>query len=115
MHESLLLLAEALVLTGQEQEALAEENEERLYELCERRTALLARAWEQREGCDTAALVTALQAIQQAQDKLNITAQVISDEMREALQQSREQSTRLSGYHKVVARQQSSLLLSTRG
>ncbi len=115
MHESLSLLDAALELTRQEDAALAAEDEERLEELCEERAKLMARAWEKRDGCDAAQLLSRLEAIQNAQNALTNKAASTSDALRQTLQQSREQGNRLSGYHKVVARQQHSLLLQTRG
>ncbi len=115
MHESLRLLDAALELTRQENAALTAEDEERLLTLCEERTGLMALAWDRREGCESAALLARLEAIQKAQSALTDAAGAVADNLRAVLQQSREQGNRLSGYHKVVARQQSSLLLQARG
>ncbi len=115
MHESLRLLDAALELTRREDDALAAEDEERMHDLCEERTILMARAWEKRAGCDVTQLRGRLEAIRKAQDALTATAEAASGRLRAALQSSREQGNRLAGYHKVVARQTSAMLLQTRG
>ena len=115
MHESLRLYDESLTLMHQEKQALEAEDEERLMELCEKRKAFMKEAWEKRAGCDRLALLERLEAIQEAQDDLTRRAREATEMLRLALQSSRKENTRLTGYGKVVGSRQNALIVSKEG
>lgn len=115
MHESLRLYDASLEIINQEREALDAENDERLAELCEKRMTCMREAWEKRAGCDPLAILERLEAIQRAQALLARQAREQTEILRMALQNSRKENTRLSGYGKVVNRRQSALIVSKEG
>lgn len=115
MHESLRLYDASLAMITQENEALDAQDEERLQDLCEKRTAYMREAWEKRSGCDPLAILERLESIRKAQALLTQRAQVETESLRAALQNSRRESTRLAGYGKVVNHRQSALIVSKEG
>ena len=115
MHESLRLYAACLTLISQETQALDNEDEARLEELCSERIALMEKAWEKREGCDPALLAEQLKAIQYAQEELTAKTRMRTETLRMTLQNSRKESTRLAGYGKIVGNGQNQSLLRKEG
>ena len=115
MHESLRLYDASLALIAEERNAIDAEDEERLGELCEKRTAYMEKAWEKRAGCDPAAILERLEAIRNDQMLLTRRAQDETEIIRMALQNSRKENTRLAGYGKVVNRRQSAFIVSKEG
>ncbi len=115
MHESLRLYDTCLTILDQEAEALDNEDDERLQELCERRARLLERAWEKREGCENALLEERLRAIQKAQDSLAARTRMQAETLRMSLKNSRQESTRLTGYGKTLGSGQSPSFLRKEG
>jgi len=102
MHESLHLYSECLTLIGQEAEALDNEDEDRLEELYQRRVHLMEEAWKKKDGCDPALLSKKLKAIQSAQEELTAKTRMRTETLRMTLQNSRKESTRLTGYGKAM-------------
>lgn len=115
MHESLRLYDACLSILVEEEAAFAAQNEERLMELCDRRMSFMEQAWQQRAGCDDAALRAKLEAIQSAQENLTRKTRSEMETLRLALQHSRRENTRLAGYGKTVASRQSALIVSKKG
>lgn len=115
MHACLRLYDAVLDLLERETEALDQEDEARLPELCEKRTALMAQAWESRAGCSAPLLREKLEAVRAAQALLTAKAAMQRDTLRLALQSSRRENTRLAGYGKVVASRQNALIVSKEG
>ena len=107
MHESLHLYATCLTILGQEAEALDNEDEDRLEELCQKRTLLMEEAWKKRDGCDPALLAGHLTTIQVAQGELAAKTRMRTETLRITLQNSRKESTRLAGYGKAIGNGQS--------
>lgn len=103
MHESLRLYDTALSILGQEMEALDKENDDLLDELFEKRTLIMAEAWEKRSGCNERLLLEKLEALQKAQNELSRKAGMQRETLRLSLQNSKKQGVRLAGYGKVVS------------
>ena len=102
MHESLRLYDASLILLNQEAQAIENEEEERLPELCEKRMALMEEAWQKRAGCDSGLLIERLQVIHKAQADLVAKARAQTGALRLSLKNSRQESTRLAGYGKAI-------------
>ena len=115
MHESLRLYDAALGLIAKESEALDIEDEEQLDDLCRARVVLMEEAWRKRNGCDPVLLMQKLESIRQAQQTVMRKARIASNTLRLALQSSRKESGRLSGYGKLVNAGQRALIISKEG
>lgn len=115
MHESLRLYDACLTILDQEAEALDNEDEERLQELCEQRARLMEEAWKKRDGCEPSLLMERLESIGKAQDSLAANARTHSETLRLALKDSRQESTRLTGYGKALGSGQTMSLLRKEG
>lgn len=115
MHESLRLYDACLTILDQEAEALDNEDEERLQELCDNRAQLLEEAWRKRDGCEPALLMERLETIRKAQDSLTAKARMQAETLRLALKNNRQESTRLAGYGKTLGSGQNVSLLRKEG
>jgi hypothetical protein len=115
MHASLRLYDDCLTILGQESEALENEDEERLRELCEKRARLMEEAWRKKDGCETALLRERLDALRQAQDSLIARTRMQTQTLRLALENNRRESNRLAGYGKAVGCGQNAFLLRKEG
>lgn len=115
MHESLRLYDMCLALLDQEAEALENENEELLEELCRKRVTLMEDAWEKRDGCDPVLLLERLENIRSAQKELTAQTRMQTETLRMTLQNSRKESSRLAGYGKAVGNGQNASLLRKEG
>lgn len=115
MHESLRLYDACLTILDQEAEALDNEDDERLQELCAHRAQLMEQAWQKREGCENSLLLERLEAIQKAQDSLLSRTRMQTETVRLALKNNRQESTRLVGYGKTLGSGQNRSLLRKEG
>ena len=111
MHDSLLLYDASLNLLAQEEEAFDSEDEERLLELGEKRSALMREAWEKRAGCGAQPLLDRLELIRKSQETLTAKARARQETLRLSLQSSRKENSRLAGYGRVVGSGQTALLV----
>ena len=115
MHESLRLYDTSLAILAQETEALDNEEEERLAELCQKRAAVMEEAWQKRAGCDPALILGRLKTIQKAQSALAAKAKMQTETLRLALKNSKQESNRLAGYGKAVGNGQTMSMLRKEG
>lgn len=115
MHESLRLYDAALHFLRQEEKALDAEDDDRLAELFGQRAAVMAQAWEKRDGCDAASLLRKLEAVRTAQAELARKAAMQKETLRLALQNSRKQGNRLAGYGKLVSNKDTAFTMIKEG
>ncbi len=115
MHESLRLYDASLALLDKEKEAIDNKEEERLQELFQKRAALMEEAWQKRDGCPSSLLAERLRAIQKAQEALTAKARMQTETLRLELKNSRQESTRLTGYGKMLGNGQNRSLLRKEG
>lgn len=102
MHESLRLCDASLEVLAEEVVALENNDEEKLIALCEKRAAMMQRAWDVREGCDPSLLCDRLEAIRIAQSTLADSVSRQMEVLRPLLKNKSRQSSCLSGYGKVL-------------
>ena len=115
MHESLRLYDASLEILAREAEALEHEDEERLLELCQKRAGFMEEAWAKREGCPEELLRERLEAIKKAQETVAAQVQMRNETLRLELKNSRQETTRLAGYGKMLGNGQNMSLLRKEG
>ena len=115
MHESLRLYDVSLSILEQEIQALDNEDEELLTELCGKRAALMEEAWEKRAGCPADLLLERLKMIQEVQGTLAAKARMQTETLRLDLQHNRKESTRLTAYGKALGHGQNMYMLRKEG
>lgn len=92
MHPALALLEEVTALLGAEEEALAQEDLERVEELSSRRAAVLNDVWQMRQGCDETVLHDALAAVLQMNKTLTAKAEALEKKYQQQQQMGRKQT-----------------------
>ncbi len=115
MHECLRLYDSALALVRQEAEAIEHGEEELLESLLRERETLMEEAWRKRAGCDPDLVAERLSAIRLAQEAAGRMARINRDNLRLALQSSRRESDRLSGYGRVTNTMHGAFIISKAG
>ena len=91
MHPCAMLLGEALTLASLEDEALVLEDLDQAEDLALKRSELLNRAWEERDGYDRDLLRNTLLIIEAMQSRLTDIARGIQRDLGAKLQQARQQ------------------------
>ncbi|MFV0422708.1 hypothetical protein [Oleidesulfovibrio sp.] len=103
MVDSLALLDQALTLGEGELNALAEGDVDTADTSAQERGRLIALAWEKRDSVREDELREKLLQLQTLQGRLTSEARKLHQSLREELQRSRKESTRLSGYRRAVS------------
>ena len=103
MSQSLQLLDQAFQLGRLEREALRGKNSDLAVELSEQRQALTQKAWENLGESDRPAYLDRLLRIADLQKELSELARTAHSSILSALQGSRRQKKRLSGYQRTIA------------
>ncbi len=103
MADSLALLDQALMLGENELNALACGDVDAADDSAQERGKLLTRAWEQRESVQEDDLRQKLLQLQTLQGRLTSEARKLHQSLREELQRSRKESTRLAGYKRAIS------------
>lgn len=98
MHRSIALLEEAMQNAREEFGLLELEDANGLAESAEKRSSLIKRAWEERDGCDEGDFLDLLLGIQELQRKLDAIARQKFAETREALGNQKKSLNAVRGY-----------------
>ncbi|MDR0339683.1 MAG: hypothetical protein LBH65_05330 [Desulfovibrio sp.] len=108
MHACAVLLDELLALVPSEENALANEDVDKVKELADKRAELLWKAWQNREGFDEEELRTALTQVLETQKTLHAKAEVLRQSLRERQAAGRKQARYFNGDRHVHAQAQRS-------
>lgn len=92
MHACAVLFDKFFSLVGLEEEALAAEDMDRVNALASERTAILQKAWEEREGYDEDQLRQNLLRAEKHQEKLAETARTLYAKYKEQQKNGRKQA-----------------------
>lgn len=92
MHACAALFKDVFALIRDEQNALEEEDMDRLEELAQQRADLVQKIWAKREGYDKNALIIGLRTVLDAHGKLNDAAEVLHAKYRAQQQNGRKQA-----------------------
>lgn len=100
MHSSLTLLDQALELARRELDLLDQDDLDELEDLARRRSGLMARAWEGKDGCNAEELGERLRALQALQDELEAKARREHERTGSLLKQRKQAGKAISGYNR---------------
>lgn len=92
MHPCAALFKDVFALIRDEENALAEEDIDRLEELAQQRADLMQKIWSLRDGYDNDALMIGLRAVRDAHGKLTASADALHAKYRIQQQNGRKQA-----------------------
>jgi hypothetical protein len=115
MHQSLRLLDIVIDLLQAETKAVDEGDDELQENLLRQRAEHMQRAWASREGCDAQSMTERLRHIARVQQELARRTGLVVNALRDSLNESRRQATRLTGYSRTGAHSGSVLLMDRKG
>lgn len=96
------LLDEALRIGARELDALRAGDVDLASELCEQRAALMEQGWAKREN-DLGEVRSRLIALRDLQERLFAEGNTLKEEIRDQLNQSKQQMRRMRGYRQAVS------------
>ena len=98
MHPSIMLLEEVVQMAHEELKLIELEDAAGLSESADRRSTMLQRAWEEKDGCNELDFISLLMVIQELQNKLSAIAQEKFAETRNALNSQKKSRNAVVGY-----------------